>query len=146
MLNKNFSDVEELARAIMLTVKELQDDEVNIDKRDIQVKLTVSPNELKVIDRELYERTKANYPDRPYKEAQKVLADVGGIVFEIVTPEEEKSDKEDNEPDGQVDTKNAAEANTEEEKEETKKGEMDNKTPKKTGKKGGKNEKENKKK
>jgi len=146
MLNKNFSDVEELARAIMLTVKELQDDEVNIDKRDIQVKLTVSPNELKVIDRELYERTKANYPDRPYKEAQKVLADVGGIVFEIVTPEEEKSDNGDNETDEQVGTKNEAEAKTEEEKEETKKEERGNKTPKKTDKKGDKKEKENKKK
>lgn len=146
MLNKNFSDVEELARAIMLTVKELQDDEVNIDKRDIQVKLTVSPNELKVIDRELYERTKANYPDRPYKEAQKVLADVGGIVFEIVTPEEEKPDNGDNETDEQVDTENAAEVNTEEKKDEAKKEKRDNKTPKRTGKKGDKKEKENKKK
>lgn len=131
MLNKNFSDVEELARAILLTVKELQNDEVNIDKRDIQVKLTVSPNELKVIDRELFERTKENYPDRPYKEAQKVLADVGGIVFEIVTPEEEKTDNENNESDEQVDTKNVEETKTEEKKEESKKEERDNKTAKK---------------
>lgn len=92
MLNKNYSDVVELAKSILATVKKLKSESVNIDAENIKVTLYVDKTELNTIDRELYELTKEYNPGKEFIPSDnKIIAKLGGIDFTIKT---ENADKE----------------------------------------------------
>lgn len=88
MLNKNYSDVAELAKSILTTVRKLKDESVNIDVDDIKVSLYVDKAELNAIDRELYELTKEFNPGKIFTPSdKKIFVKLGGIDFTIKTEE-----------------------------------------------------------
>lgn len=82
MINKNFDDIAKLAKAISDVEKEFEQDSIRFSPEDLVVNLTVSETELSIIDRDLYELTKA-HSDREYMPAKKVEANVGGVQFVI---------------------------------------------------------------
>lgn len=91
MLNKNYSDVEEIARAVYAAVKKLREDDVDIDVSDVKVTIRVNKTELNTIDRELYDMTKEYNPNKEFKLSdKKVLVNLGGIDFVITTEDEEQ--------------------------------------------------------
>ena len=91
MLNKNYSDVEEIARAVYAAVKKLKEEDVNIDVSDVKVTIRVNKPELNTIDRELYDMTKEYSPDKEFKLSdKKVFVNLGGIDFVITTEDEEQ--------------------------------------------------------
>lgn len=87
MINKNFDDIAKIAAAVTKVADELRKDAINFDLRDLTVNLTVSELELSIIDRDLYELTKA-HSDREYMPAKKVEANVGGVQFVITARQE----------------------------------------------------------
>jgi hypothetical protein len=91
MLNKNYSDVEEIARAVYAAVKKLREEDVDIDVSDIKITIRVNKPELNTIDRELYDMTKEYTPNKEFKLSdKKVFVNLGGIDFVITTEDEEQ--------------------------------------------------------
>lgn len=91
MLNKNYSDVEEIARAVYAAVKKLREEDVDIDVSDVKVTIRVNKPELNTIDRELYDMTKEYNPNKEFKLSdKKVFVNLGGIDFVITTEDEEQ--------------------------------------------------------
>lgn len=91
MLNKNYSDVEEIARAVYAAVKKLREEDVDIDVSDIKITIRVNKPELNTIDRELYDMTKEYNPNKEFKLSdKKVFVNLGGIDFVITTEGEEQ--------------------------------------------------------
>jgi len=91
MLNKNYSDVEEIARAVYAAVKKLREEEVDIEVSDVKVTIRVNKPELNTIDRELYDMTKEYNPNKEFKLSdKKVFVNLGGIDFVITTEDEEQ--------------------------------------------------------
>ena len=89
MLNKNYSDVEEIARAVYAAVKKLREEDVDIDVSDVKVTIRVNKPELNTIDRELYDMTKEYNPNKEFKLSdKKVFVNLGGIDFVITTEDE----------------------------------------------------------
>jgi len=82
MINKNFDDVAKISNAITEVIKELKEDDINIDYKDISVNLYVNETELSIIDRQLYELTAKN-SDKEYKPAKTVEVTAAGIFFKI---------------------------------------------------------------
>ena len=94
MLNKNYSDIAELAKAILTTLKKLKEESVNIDAEDVKVTVNVSKIELNTIDHELYEMTKEFNPGKEFIPSdKKVLVKLGGIDFTIMTEDAEKENE-----------------------------------------------------
>ena len=93
MLNKNYSDVEEIARAVYAAVKKLREEDVDIDVSDVKVTIHVNKPELNTIDRELYDMTKEYNPNKEFKLSdKKVFVNLGGIDFVITTEDEEQQE------------------------------------------------------
>ena len=83
-MKKNIDDICELAQRLSNFIGEAQMTGIDFNKEDLDITVHVSDEELKLMDKELYEMTNKGGEEKPYTEANKVEATILGIKITLV--------------------------------------------------------------